>query len=232
MRPATYTLLFDFGGTLDADGVAWKERFHGHYCSEGLELGSDAFAPIFYAADDRLVGTTDRESDLGHTVRRLVDNLESELGSGTHTDGRRERVAQRFLDQTEAALRRNRPVLEALRERHRLGIVSNFYGNLPAVCRSADLGELFDVIVDSEQVGARKPDLAIFHAALGPLNASPEGAVLVGDSLHRDRLGARRCGMRFIWIASPEAQQVRLAAEGPADHPIIERLDQLADMLL
>ena len=32
------TLLFDFGGTLDADGVAWKERFHTLYRSEGLDM--------------------------------------------------------------------------------------------------------------------------------------------------------------------------------------------------
>jgi hypothetical protein len=34
------TLLFDFGGTLDADGVAWKERFHAHYRAEGLDMTS------------------------------------------------------------------------------------------------------------------------------------------------------------------------------------------------
>ncbi len=31
MMTAIETLLFDFGGTLDADGVAWKERFHALY---------------------------------------------------------------------------------------------------------------------------------------------------------------------------------------------------------
>ena len=35
------TLLFDFGGTLDADGVAWKERFHAHYQAEGLDMTAD-----------------------------------------------------------------------------------------------------------------------------------------------------------------------------------------------
>ena len=34
---AIETVLFDFGGTLDADGVAWKERFYALYQSEGLE---------------------------------------------------------------------------------------------------------------------------------------------------------------------------------------------------
>ena len=50
------TLLFDFGGTLDADGVAWKERFYTLYRSEGLDMTADAFAPAFFAADRPLVG--------------------------------------------------------------------------------------------------------------------------------------------------------------------------------
>ena len=37
MTPAVETLLFDFGGTLDADGVAWKERFFTLYRAEGLD---------------------------------------------------------------------------------------------------------------------------------------------------------------------------------------------------
>ena len=49
-------ILFDFGGTLDSDGVAVKDRGHGYYRDEGLALDADAFAPHYYAADDPLVG--------------------------------------------------------------------------------------------------------------------------------------------------------------------------------
>ena len=45
---AIETLLFDFGGTLDSDGVAWKERFHALYQAEGLNMSAEAFAPAFY----------------------------------------------------------------------------------------------------------------------------------------------------------------------------------------
>ncbi|HSL79480.1 MAG TPA: hypothetical protein VK877_07450, partial [Pseudolabrys sp.] len=62
------TLLFDFGGTLDADGVAWKERFHALYRADGLDVASDAFAPAFYAADDPLVGGLPSKTDLAGTV--------------------------------------------------------------------------------------------------------------------------------------------------------------------
>ena len=96
-----------------------------------------------------------------------------------------------------AAFARNRPVLEALGERYRLGVVSNFYGNLEAVCESSGLAPLFGVMADSQRVGAEKPEPAIFQAALSALHAAPETTVMVGDSLRRDYEGARRSGMRL-----------------------------------
>jgi len=235
------TLLFDFGGTLDADGVAWKERFHTLYRAEGLDIAADAFAPIFFAADDPLVGNLSSTADLSETVTALATNLEAELtrrGAGTEDTGavneqnRGQRVASRFLFEASAAFTRNRPILEALKARYRLGIVSNFYGNLEAVCRSAAIAPLFGVMVDSQCVGAEKPDPAIFRVALETLRATPETTVFVGDSLRRDREGARRMGMRFIWIAPQNVQtaETRASAEPPI-HATVTRLPDLMKIL-
>src|SRR6185437_14152952 len=49
-------LLFDFGGTLDADGVRWCERFHDAYRRAGGALDLAAFEPVFRASDRRLAG--------------------------------------------------------------------------------------------------------------------------------------------------------------------------------
>lgn len=235
------TLLFDFGGTLDADGVAWKEHFHALYRAEGLDMAADAFAPVFFAADNPLVGGLPPATDLSGTVHALAANLEAELarrGTGTDeagtvnvltNDNRGRRVASRFLSEASAAFARNRPVLEALKERYRLGIVSNFYGNLEAVCHSAGLASLFAVMVDSQRVGAKKPDPAIFHAALETLRAIPETTVFVGDSLRRDREGARRAGMRFIWIAPQDVQAAE--AKASAEPPVHASVTELRDLM-
>jgi putative hydrolase of the HAD superfamily len=224
------TLLFDFGGTLDADGVAWKERFYAYYRAEGLDMAADAFDSSFYAADDALIGGLAPATDLAGTVHALVGNLEAELarrsgGAGRpdvnerRDDDRAASVASRFLSEASAAFARNRPVLEALGKRYRLGVVSNFYGNLEAVCRGADLGSLFAALIDSHCVGAEKPDPAIFRAALDRLGAKPDSTVLVGDSLRRDRAGARRAGMRFIWVVPQgrETAETQAAAEPPVE---------------
>src|SRR5471032_796880 len=79
MMQAIGTLLFDFGGTLDADGVAWKERFYALYRAEGLDMSAHAFAPAFFAADDPLVGGLPTGTGLPETVHALTANLETEL---------------------------------------------------------------------------------------------------------------------------------------------------------
>jgi putative hydrolase of the HAD superfamily len=228
------TLLFDFGGTLDADGVAWKERFHALYRIEGLDMAADVFAPAFYAADDPLVGSLPPTTGLSETVNALATNLEAELAQrGAGTTGRGQRVASRFLSDAMAAFARNRPVLETLKTRYQLGIVSNFYGNLAAVCHSAGLAPMFAVMVDSHCVGAEKPDPAIFRAALEPLHATPETTVFIGDSLRRDREGAHRMGMRFIWIAPRDAQTAEAqASAGPSVHATVTELRDIAKILI
>ena len=233
---AIETVLFDFGGTLDSDGVAWKERFHALYRAEGLDMSAEAFAPAFYAADDALVGALAPTTGLRETVHALAANLEAELarrGVGNGRQGidsaRGRRVASRFLSEMFAAFARNRPVLEALGERYRLGVVSNFYGNLEAACERAGLAPLFGVMTDSQRVGAEKPEPAIFHAALSALNAAPETAVMVGDSLRRDCEGARRSGLGFFWIA-PESVQA-LERGGAARRPVLAAVSALPDLI-
>lgn len=232
---AIETVLFDFGGTLDSDGLAWKERFHALYRTEGLDLSADAFAPAFYAADDALVGALATTTGLEETVDALTTNLEAELarrGGGTgHAEidsARGQRVASRFLSDMSIAFARNRPVLETLGQRYRLGLVSNFYGNLEGACESSGLAPLFGAMADSQRVGAEKPDPAIFHAALSALHAAPETAVMVGDSLRRDYEGARRSGLSFIWIAPKDVRAGERVAD---DGSILGAVSELPDIL-
>ena len=220
-------LLFDYGGTLDSDGIAWKERFHTLYRADGLSIAPADFDRLFYRADDALAGTILVDAALEQTVQLLVANLEAGLAQWLFADpGRARRIGGAFLGTTYAMVERNRPALESLQSRYRLGIVSNFYGNLLSVCRGLGISSLFDAVVDSEQLGVRKPDPAIFRAAMEPLGALPGSTFMIGDSLRRDREGARRCGLGFIWIAPAEAH-----AEAEADHPAIERLDRLEEVL-
>lgn len=197
-------VLFDFGGTLDADGVTWKERLRQLCDDEGILAVPEAFDRVFYAADDALVGALPATLTFGETIALLVDGVMRGLDVDDERMARR--VGGRFVDDALATLHRNTPLLGALARRYRLGVVSNFYGNLAAVCDDAAVGRYFDVIVDSTQAGCQKPDPRIFHVALGTLQLLPAAATFVGDSAPRDMAGAKAVGMPHIWlVAEPSA---------------------------
>ena len=194
----TTALLFDFGGTLDADGLPWKERFRRLYRAQGVDPGDDVFDPVFYAADDGLLGALSAACGLGETVERLAASVSAGLGVA---DARvTAHVGQRFLEASLARLSANGQLLVRLRERYRLGLVSNFYGNLAAVCEEAGIAKLFDVVVDSTRVGFTKPDARIFRHATEALGVDPAEATFIGDSPARDMAGARGVGMRHVWL--------------------------------
>jgi putative hydrolase of the HAD superfamily len=195
-------VLFDFGGTLDADGLTWKTRFFRLYQEEGLVTDSERFDPVFYAADDALVGAIPVTLPLHDTVNRLATDVTRALGGD---DAASRRIATRFLDDAFERLRVNTPLLERLQQRYRLGIVSNFYGNLVTVCHNAGIHPFFSVIVDSTRVGCSKPDPRIFQSALDELALAPADVVFVGDSLPRDMAGARAIGMRHVWLVGDAA---------------------------
>ncbi len=225
---ATSVLLFDFGGTLDADGVAWKERFFRLCREEGWVVPREQFDPAFYAADDALVGVLPSTLGFRETVERLADGVVRSLGLRDPLLA--SRIAGRFLQEALKRLAASAALLERLGQRYRLGVVSNFYGNLPAVCRETGVGEYLQVAVDSTMVGRLKPDPRIFFAALAELAAEPCDAVFVGDSLGRDMAGARGVGMPHIWLAS-EANGGKGRACCPRDR-VIHRLEELREIFL
>ncbi len=198
-----HALLFDFGGTLDADGIAWKDRFFALVSQAGVAVEPERFDRAFYAADDALVGALPTNLDLTETVKRLSDNLSRELGEGPELAAT---VAARFLQSSLEKLDESSRVLAGLAGRYRIGVVSNFYGNLAAICSASSIGPYVEVAVDSQAVGSEKPDPRIFQAALSALDADPGRALFVGDSLPRDMAGARSLGMPHVWLHPGVAQ--------------------------
>ena len=218
-------VLFDFGGTLDAEGLSWKERFHRLFESEGVTVEAARFDPVFYAADDALVGAVPESFSLDETVSRVAEGVARALRP--EDAGLGARVAARFLADARACFEANAPILERLACRFRLGIVSNFYGNLATVCDNAQVRRYFGVIVDSARVGLSKPDPRIFVAAVDALGIEPGRAIMVGDSLARDMAGARAAGMTHIWLTPEPARQGRPCCPGDRVIPSLRDLEGL-----
>lgn len=93
------------------------------------------------------------------------------------------------------------PVLTALGRTCRLALVTNGAPDLQrAKLCGAGLAPYFAAVIVSGEVGAGKPDPRPFALALAALRADPTEAAMVGDSLARDIAGARRAGLRGIWL--------------------------------
>lgn len=225
-KAPTVALLFDFGGTLDSEGVPWKERFLRIWREEVGDVPRELFEPAFYAADDAIVGAVRPDTTLTETVQRLARGIAHRLATGA--DEPVERAASRFSADALETLSRRRELLARLARSYRLGIVSNFYGNLAGVCAEAGIGGSFSALVDSCDVGCSKPEPAIFRAALAKLAVSAAEAVLVGDSVERDMAGARTLGMRHVLLREAGGPEPFLCCPGDR---VIARLDEIEGAL-
>jgi len=115
------------------------------------------------------------------------------------------------------------PTLKMLQQRgFQLGVVSNRHwgGKLfQEDLQTLGLLNYFDLrhIAISVDLGVRKPGHAIFLHALNALNVAPEHAVMVGDSLLSDIVGAKMLGIFTIWKPKPSVRaQAHLIASGTA----------------
>jgi putative hydrolase of the HAD superfamily len=193
-------VLFDYGGTLDSDGERWPDRFYALYEEAGLNYPREEIKRAFYYAEDCCyadpeVTDLDLRALMGAHVRLQFEAL------GLN-DGRKERaLADKFCATSERFMLRAASLLKRAQHRYRLGVVSNFYGNLATLLKEAGLMEFLDVVVDSNRVGAQKPDPEIFRFALAELELLAHQVIFVGDSYERDMIPSGRLGMKTIWLA-------------------------------
>ncbi|MEY2397852.1 MAG: putative hydrolase of the superfamily [Actinomycetota bacterium] len=63
--------------------------------------------------------------------------------------------------------------------------------------------ELFDVVIDSSEVGVRKPNRAIFELALAQLDVSDPASAVFLDDLDSNVAAARAVGLHAILVGEP-----------------------------
>ncbi len=68
------------------------------------------------------------------------------------------------------------------------------------------LGKLPHMLVTSEEVGAEKPDRKMFETVLEKLDVPADEAVMIGDSVEKDILGARKVGIHGILFGSKTSE--------------------------
>jgi HAD superfamily hydrolase (TIGR01549 family) len=134
------------------------------------------------------------EVSLAELRRRCADVLSRELGATVTAEELVEAVKLSAYGDAEPALGR-------LRERGlRLVVVSNWDYSLPRVLDRCGLAHLLDATITSAGAGARKPDPAIFSAALDAAGCDASEALHVGDTPEEDLEGAREAGIGALLL--------------------------------
>ena len=122
------------------------------------------------------------------------------------------------------------PTLTALRERgSALGLLSNCSAQAGAVLERIGLAEFFASIVLSCDVGAVKPDPAIFEHAYRQLGVEPAACMFVADGAFTELDAAKALGMTAVKIE--QANQSGDYGTSTSYDRRIERLTEVLDFL-
>ena len=199
-------ILFDFGGTLDTNGVHWSEKFRIAYDEANLKIKPEDFNEAYVEAEPQMYIDVERDDDFFTTIQKqaylqlsYLEKNKNYSFPGTAVESSK-KVAQMCYDDVLEVIKTVKKMLSDLKKDFKLGVVSNFYGNLESSLKSLNIAESFDILTDSTLVDIRKPDPGIFRIAINNLNVSPENTIVVGDSYERDIKPAKMLNCKTIWI--------------------------------
>ena len=94
-------------------------------------------------------------------------------------------------------------VLEQLRERFQLAVISNFDGRLRFILQNLGISKYFAHVFISSELGADKPDPEIFRRALKLMHLDANEVLHVGDDPERDWKAAKEAGLLVFQLDRP-----------------------------
>jgi putative hydrolase of the HAD superfamily len=193
-------VISDFGGVLTSPLI---DSFKAFRDSSGVSLEAigiamatitqrDGANPLFELETGRMTEARFLES--------LAAQLSRQLGREIALDG--------FGEQYLAHLHPNQRLIDYMRELRRRGyklaICTNNVREWEPLWRAKlPVDEIFDVVVDSAFVGARKPERLIYDITLQRLAVDPQAALLI-DDIELNCNAARELGINAVWFQSTD----------------------------
>ena len=210
--PAIHGVIFDFGSTLIRFRGDWtvvltqgRQAMIAWLQQAGYPLQATAFDQAVQRAFES--NFRDRRSD--HRERASRQILREVLTAQGVTQVSDEQIGQalrRLYAPSETCwspVPGVHGVLARLRDRGlRLGMLSNASDtdNVERLLDGSRLRGIFDPVVISAAAGVRKPTPSLFMGILAQWGVAPGEAVMVGDLLGEDILGAQRAGLHQVWV--------------------------------
>ena len=94
-------------------------------------------------------------------------------------------------------------VLQQLRPRFQLAVVSNFDGRLRFILQNLGISKYFSNVFISSELGADKPDPEIFRRAVKVMHLDANEVLHVGDDPERDWKAAAAAGLSVFRLDRP-----------------------------
>ena len=225
-------ILFDFGGTLDTDGIHWSEKLWEIYNLNKVPVTKEEFEKAFVNGEKKLKPLLTQGDGLKSTFNKKVrcefeylveNNYLNEIDEDMLSSVVKDCIAVSLVNTNVS-----KEILGELKEKFKLGVVSNYYGNLDAVLKEVELFELLDLTVDSTVENTYKPDPELYRVAMERINSKPEDTIIVGDSYKNDIDPGKKLGAKTVWL---DVQSwTRPASTDSADF-IIRTLADLKDIV-
>ena len=205
-------VIFDLGSTLIRFRGTWSEvlaegraAMVAYLQQAGLALDGAAFAEDMQATFE--ANFRDRRQDhRERSTRSLVSEVLARQNFPGVTSAQLDEALRRLYAPSEACwslIPGAADVLSRLKQAgYRLGMISNASDedNVLRLIAAAGLRDRFDPILISAAAGVRKPTSSLFETVLRSWGIPPEEAVMVGDTLGEDILGAQRAGLHQVWV--------------------------------
>ena len=199
-------VIFDYGGTIDTNGIHWGEVIAAQYIEAGIEIGRKLYRNAYVHGERTLAKhPIIAPEDTFHTLLRKkiaiqFEYLRTETGSQQFTAELAQTVADRCYDKVKKTIATSRAIVEELSKQYPMVLVTNFYGNMPVVLKEFGLDTCFKTIIESSVVGIRKPDPALFALGVEALQLPAEEVVVIGDSYRKDIHPSSTLGCRTVWL--------------------------------
>jgi HAD superfamily hydrolase (TIGR01662 family) len=236
-------ILFDLGDTLSYFDGDWPQVFSQarqamlhSLQSQGVEVGQE-FLDDFYSRMEAYYIERDSEF-VEHTTHYVLCTTLADWGYAEVPDQVLRQALAGFHQVTQAHWHTEEdaiPTLQALsRMGYRLAAVSNSAddGNTQTMVDKIGARPYFEFVLSSASQGVRKPNPAIFETALQRLGVAPGRAVMVGDTLGADILGAHNSGIFAIWVTRrADTAANRAHADTIRPDAQVERLSELPALM-
>lgn len=229
-------IIFDYGGTIDTNGIHWGEVIAGQYARAGIALERDIYRDAYVHGERTLARLPIiKPVDTFHTLLRKkialqFEYLKEHSEPSQFTSEKADEITGSCYNKVLETLATSRTIVEQLSAQYPLVLVTNFYGNMPVVLQEFGLDSCFGSIIESSVVGIRKPDPALFALGVDALKLQADEVVVIGDSYRKDIYPSATLGCKTVWLKNICWAEEPII-EGYAPTAIISDISQLPETI-